>query len=49
MTTARTLLGGAGTQTAGLGFGGYTPSIGVRGVTEEYTGAALAVKKITTS
>jgi hypothetical protein len=41
--------GTSGTQTAGLGFGGYTPGIGFRGVTEEWTGPTLTVKTITTS
>jgi hypothetical protein len=39
MTTARRYLGGCGTQTAGLGFGGFTT--GLPGVTntEEYSGS----------
>jgi hypothetical protein len=47
MSTARGELGGAGTQSAGLGFGGYTTA--KTGVTEEWTGAALATRTITTS
>jgi hypothetical protein len=39
-------LGGAGTQASGLAFGGMSP---VTGATEEFTGAALTVKTITTS
>jgi hypothetical protein len=38
MNTARRLLAGAGTQTAGLGFGGY--STANEGATEEYDGAS---------
>jgi hypothetical protein len=38
MTTARYSLAGAGTQTAGLGFGGYTTT--VLNATEEYDGSA---------
>ena len=45
MGTARRALGGAGTQTAGLGFGGN----GLSNATEEFTGAFLSTKKITTS
>jgi len=48
LAVARRIFGGAGTQTAGLGFGGYTDP-GMTGVTEEYnvstnviTGAAWA-------
>ena len=43
-------MGGAGTQTAGLAFGGFTGTANVAG-TEEYTGAFLTnnVKTITTS
>ena len=36
MNTARSYLGGAGTQTAGLAMGGYTPAL--TGATEEYDG-----------
>ena len=46
MGTGRYFIGGAGTQTAGLAFGGFSP---VTGATEEFTGAALTVKTITTS
>jgi hypothetical protein len=38
---------GAGTQTAALGFGGYTACYQLQ--PEEFTGAALTVKTITTS
>jgi hypothetical protein len=38
MNTARVVLGGAGTQTAGLGFGGNIPP--VTGATEEYNGTS---------
>jgi hypothetical protein len=48
MTTARDGLGGAGTQTVGLAFGGQPPSSGLN-ATEEFTGAFLSVKKVTTS
>ena len=48
MTTARRSLAGAGTQTAGLAFGGVTGATFLS-VTEEYSGAVLAVKTITTS
>ena len=47
---ARYMLAGAGTQTAGLSFGGYYPSITT--VTEEYTGgtpASMTVKTLTAS
>jgi hypothetical protein len=37
LNTARVFLGGAGTQTAALAFGGTTPT--VTGATEEWTGA----------
>jgi hypothetical protein len=36
LNTARYLLGGAGTQTAALAFGGY---LTITGATEEYNGA----------
>jgi len=50
MSTARFGSGGAGTQTAGLVFGG-TPGSGVTAATEEFTGETSAdnVKTITTS
>jgi hypothetical protein len=38
MNTARHQLAGAGTQTAGLAFGGYTPGPTATGATEEYDG-----------
>jgi hypothetical protein len=47
MTTSRYGLGGAGTQTAALGFGGFGPPNS--NATEEFTGAFLSVKKVTTS
>jgi hypothetical protein len=48
--TAREALAGAGTQTAGLGFGGgIGTGVTVTQATEEYTGAALVTKTITTS
>jgi hypothetical protein len=37
--TTRTSLAGAGTQTAGLGFGGYVQGTGNSGATEEYDGS----------
>ncbi len=43
--TSRSSLAGAGTQTAALGFGGSAYLT----ATEEFTGAFLSVKKITTS
>ena len=50
LNTARTSLGGAGTQTSALAFGGAPgPIQGNLAVTEEFTGAFLATKKITTS
>ena len=47
--TARRTLGSAGTQTAALGFGGYTP--GKTTATEEFTGETTAanIVDITTS
>jgi hypothetical protein len=40
LNTARRYLGGAGTQTAALGFGGYSASTpGETGATEEYDGS----------
>jgi hypothetical protein len=39
MNTARSFLAGAGTQTAGLGFGGYTTTAD-SGATEEYDGTS---------
>jgi hypothetical protein len=47
MSTVRRGLAGAGTQTAGLGFGGSTPALSA--ATEEYTDPTFAVQKITTS
>jgi hypothetical protein len=40
MITAKRALGGAGTQTAGLGFGGYVTGAVV--TTEEYNGSGWA-------
>jgi hypothetical protein len=43
LATARQALGGAGTQTAALGFGGYSyPPLQRRNSTEEYDGSAWA-------
>ena len=47
LNTTRVFGGGTGTQTAGLAFAGKT-TVNVAS-TEEYTGAALAIKTITTS
>ena len=49
MTTARSGVGGAGTQTSGLAFGGYTS--GWVGTTEAWTGPSttLNYKTLTTS
>ena len=47
MATGRYQLGGCGTQSSGLAFGVLATAI--TAATEEYTGAALAVKTITTS
>ena len=49
LNTARFFLGGAGTQTAGLAFGGLTPAN--TAATEEFTGETVSnnVKTITTS
>ena len=48
MATARSGLGGAGTQTSALGFGGDLVS-GNTNATEAYTGAYNTTKKVTTS
>ena len=48
MGTARYQLAGAGIQTAGLAFGGYTGTA-TTAATEEYTNPTFAVKTITTS
>jgi len=48
MGTARYSFAGASTQTDGIGFAG-TAGAGVLTNTEEFTGAFLSVKKITTS
>jgi hypothetical protein len=40
MGTARYALAGAGTQTAGLAFGGYVGPPGATGATEEYDGTS---------
>jgi hypothetical protein len=47
LTTARTGIGGSGTQTLALAFGGDTP--GFSAATEEWTGSVLQTKTITTS
>ena len=47
LTTSRFGVAGAGTQTVGLAFGGATPP--ASNATEEFTGAFLSTKKITTS
>jgi hypothetical protein len=39
MSTARTGLGGAGTQLSALAFGGFSPSTPASTATEEWTGA----------
>ena len=49
MSTARGgSLNGAGTQTVGLAFAGYTGTAGT-GATEEWTGSQFATKTITVS
>jgi len=49
LATARRIMGGAGTQAAGLGFGGLDSSVAVAN-TEEFTGPGAPVTKtITTS
>ena len=47
LNTARRILAGAGTQTAGLGFGGFTTTSVAN--TEEYTDPSFLTKTITTS
>ena len=49
MATARSDLGGAGTQTAGLAFGGATPSVSA--ATEEWSGpqTTITASTLTTS
>jgi hypothetical protein len=47
LTTARAIIGGAGTQAAGLGFGGLDPSVAVAN-TEEFTGPGSATTKTVT-
>jgi hypothetical protein len=42
MNTARSGLGGAGIQTAALGFGGYNPGAAATNATEEYDGTSWA-------
>jgi hypothetical protein len=46
MGTARYFVGGAGTQTAGLGFGGYAAPPGNKNETEEYNGIGLVRTKM---
>jgi hypothetical protein len=41
LNTARSLLGGCGTQTAALAFGGANPAL--TGATEEYDGATWVI------
>jgi purine nucleoside phosphorylase len=48
LTTARRGIAGCGTQTAGLGFGGFGAST-YSAATEEYTGAVIATKTVTAS
>ena len=48
MATARSNLGGAGTQAAGLGFGGANATVELAN-TEEYTDPTFSTKTITTS
>jgi hypothetical protein len=48
LATARQTLAGAGTQPAALAFGGSTGAGGLNN-TEEWTGAALTTRTITTS
>jgi hypothetical protein len=48
LATARRLLGGAGTQTVAIGFGGFTDTVETA-TTEEWTGSTLATRTITTS
>jgi hypothetical protein len=43
LNTARGYLAGAGTQTAGLGFGGYVGPPGTVGTTEEYDGTSCTL------
>ena len=45
--TARAFLAGAGTQTAGLGFGGYAP--GDSTATEEFNSPSVSIKTLTTT
>jgi hypothetical protein len=44
LNTARNALGGAGTQTAGLAFGGYNWPPGYTGATEEYDGTSWTIQ-----
>tara|TARA_A100001015_G_C14654493_1_gene580545 strand:- start:201 stop:398 length:198 start_codon:yes stop_codon:yes gene_type:complete len=46
LNTARQALGGAGTQTAGLGFGGYVSTH--QALTEEFTGESTAARAVKT-
>ena len=47
MATARYQIAGAGTQTAGLGFGGYDGSL--FNATEEYAGPGITTQTVTSS
>ena len=47
MGTTRYALAGAGTQTAGLGFGGYT--FNATNATEEYAGPGITTQTVTSS
>ena len=49
MSTARRGLGSGGTQTSALASGGAPTGVTAGSATEEWTGAALATKTITTS
>jgi len=48
MNTARRYLAGCGTTTAALGAGGYAPGSKTN-ATEEFSGAAVATKTLTSS
>jgi hypothetical protein len=48
MSTARVSLGGAGTQTSALGFGGETSAPAYTAATEEWTGAGSPLTKTIT-
>jgi hypothetical protein len=48
MSTARVSLGGAGTQTSALGFGGETSAPANTAATEEWTGAGAPLTQTIT-